>query len=205
MQGLRDSWRLLTASANEQRAQECFNEIVAAYSRPSRRYHNLDHITEMLQLSQQFKLSSREVVDFAIFYHDVVYKVPALDNEHKSAVMAADRLAKLNVPLPVIEDVCLFIEATKTHELAAARNLDDLKLFLDFDLSILAADWPVYELYLQSIRKEYRFYPDLLYYPGRKSFLENMLAKEHIYHTETFRTSHEAKARQNMQRELDIY
>ena len=145
------------------------------------------------------------VVDFAIFYHNIIYRVPASDNEHRSALVAAGRLPLLSVPTPVIEEVCLFIEATKTHELAAVSNVEDLKLFLDFDLAILAADWPVYEAYLNNIRKEYKFYPDMLYYPGRKKFLKTMLAKAHIYHTEIFRSSHEARARQNMQRELDIY
>jgi predicted metal-dependent HD superfamily phosphohydrolase len=81
-------------------------------------------------------------------------------------------------------------------------HASDLLYFLDFDMAILGAPWEEYATYLANIRKEYRWYPDMLYYPGRKSFLKQTLEKEHFYHTEVFRKELEERARENMRREV---
>jgi predicted metal-dependent HD superfamily phosphohydrolase len=70
-------------------------------------------------------------------------------------------------------------------------------------MSILAADWETYEAYTRQVRKEYRIYPDKLYYPGRKKFLEHCLQAEFIFHTPTFRKICESDARGNIARELE--
>ena len=78
----------------------------------------------------------------------------------------------------------------------------DLEYFLDFDMAILGADWDEYVLYTLNIRKEYRIYPDFLYYKGRKDFLANTLQKKNIFHTQLFKLELEDRARQNIAREL---
>lgn len=66
------------------------------------------------------------------------------------------------------------ILATKKHELL--NDSADLKLFLDFDLSILGTSAEVYQRYSQAIRKEYSWGPYFLYRKGRKKILENFLS-----------------------------
>ena len=180
--------------------------IITEYSRPGRFYHTLAHITHLLQLSEQYadELTNKMVVDLAIFYHDIVYEVPGSDNEHESALLAENRLRKLNVPENIITEVSVFIEATKTHEPVETMHFRDLCYFLDFDMSSLAAEWDEYSKYINNIRQEYKFYPDELYYPGRAGFLKQTLEKEHFFHTASFRAL-EQKARQNMERELSMY
>jgi predicted metal-dependent HD superfamily phosphohydrolase len=78
----------------------------------------------------------------------------------------------------------------------------DLQFFLDFDLSILAAHWDDYLQYTQAIRKEYRFYPGKMYRAGRNKFLRQCLQADFIFHTSVFRDHFEARARQNIEREL---
>lgn len=187
-------------------AESSLQEIITEYSRPGRHYHTLAHIDHLLQLSHQYahELENQQLVDLAIFYHDIVYKVPGSNNEHKSAILAKKRLRKLLVPETVIADVILFIEATKTHEPVETQHYRDLCYFLDFDMSTLAADWGEYSIYIEHIRAEYAFYPDFLYNPGRAGFLKQTLAKEHFFHTQAFRLL-EPKARQNMERELSMY
>src|SRR5918993_1304291 len=70
-----------------------FLEIQTAYSSPNRYYHNLYHIQALMDLSGQYAkwLSNKDLIDFAIFYHDVIYNVSQLDNEEKSAEKAKDR------------------------------------------------------------------------------------------------------------------
>jgi predicted metal-dependent HD superfamily phosphohydrolase len=145
----------------------------------------------------------RDVVTFAVFYHDIIYNVLRKDNEPRSAQLAVKRLQALKVPPEKIEQVKLYIEATQTHAVTAAvTHIGDLQLFLDFDMSILAADWEAYEAYTRQVRKEYRIYPDKLYYPGRKQFLQHCLQVEYIFLTPTFRERYEGVARKNIIWEL---
>jgi predicted metal-dependent HD superfamily phosphohydrolase len=144
------------------------------------------------------------VVDFAIFYHDAVYNVLRKDNEQRSAAMAAQRLALLGFPPQKIEQTVIFIEATQTHQVPMGlKAATDLEFFLDFDMSVLAAERDIYGLYRENVRKEYRLIPAPLYRPGRKKFLQTCLQSESIFHTTEFRSRYEAQARDNIKWELE--
>jgi len=74
-------------------SDECKREVLNAYNEDWRAYHNLKHIEGMLkglskydsELDWQDKLPQRLLLEAAIVYHDVVYKVGDTDNEIKSA------------------------------------------------------------------------------------------------------------------------
>lgn len=150
-------------------------------------------------------LQDKDLVDFAIFYHDIIYNVLRKDNEARSALLAVKRLKELGLSPQQTETVKGYIEATQTHTIPAGiQNPADLSLFLDFDMSILAADWELYLAYTQQVRKEYRVYPDALYKPGRRQFLEKCLQSPAIFHTPLFKAQYEATARANMEKELQF-
>lgn len=201
-------WRLVTAAcnANAELAQACLHELITAYSGPGRHYHTIEHVEHLLRLSNEHAtaLHNKLVVDLAVFYHDIVYHVPATGNEHESAAIAVERLRSLGMPEAVTREVGVFIEATKAHEPVETEHFEDLCYFLDFDMCILAANWEAYLRYIHNVREEYKFYPDELYRPGRASFLRQTLAKKHVFHTPAFRKL-EQQARQNMERELSLY
>lgn len=206
---LQEAWNKLVAvyAADRTLTDHLLEEIIDKYTARSRHYHNLHHITALLQLSGQFsaQLVDKEVVDWSIFYHDIIYKVSKKDNEHQSALLAQKRLQALGVPPSKIVQVGLFIEATKTHQLPeGAVNPTDLQLFLDFDMSILAASWGSYLEYTRQVRKEYRLFPNKLYKPGRRQFLQHCLQAPHIFHTTVFRDQYEAIARGNIKQELEL-
>lgn len=183
-----------------------FQEIERKYTTSRRHYHNLQHIQALLQWCETCagRLQDRDVVEFSIFYHDIIYNVLRKDNEPRSARLAVRRLQALKVPPHQIEQVKLYIEATQTHAVTAAvTHITDLQLFLDFDMSILAADWNGYEAYTRQVRQEYRIYPDKLYYAGRKQFLESCLQAVHIFQTPVFRENYEVMARENIAKELE--
>jgi predicted metal-dependent HD superfamily phosphohydrolase len=183
-----------------------YEEIERKYTSNRRHYHNLHHIAALLRFCEQYagELNDHDVVAFAVFYHDIIYNPLRKDNEPRSAQLAVKRLQALHVPATAIEQVKLYIEATQTHDVTVAvTHIGDLQLFLDFDMSILAADWNTYEAYTRQVRKEYRIYPDKLYYPGRKQFLQHCLQTAHIFQTPVFRESYEGIARKNMARELE--
>lgn len=185
---------------------QLFVEIEAAYGSSDRHYHNLLHIDALLELSNQYQdhLGNKEAVDFSIFYHDIIYKVSRSDNEEKSAEMAAGRLKALTFPSEKISTVAEYIIASKTHTLNARANENDLAWFLDFDMSILGADWKTYFQYSQEVRKEYMIYPDMLYQPARKQFLQRTLEMPFIFNTNQFSEQYERQARINLQKELSL-
>lgn len=181
-----------------------YSELAGHYSEPHRYYHNLDHIGSLLRLFSRYKnmLTRPDVVLFSIFYHDVIYVPGRGDNEQKSARLAGRALEQLGVPPEIISDVQQYIEATTSHRVSPAAD-EDLKLFVDFDLAILAADRESYQEYLLKVRKEYGHLSTDYFAQGRSAFLQQMLRQEHIFHTESFRSKEEA-ARKNMQWELQM-
>jgi len=185
-----------------------FQEIEKKYTTSRRHYHNLEHIDALLHLCEVYagQLHNRDVVEFSVFYHDIIYNVLRKDNELRSAQVAAKRLRALSVPTPIIEQVKIYIEATQTHKITdAVTHTSDLQLFLDFDMSILGVGWGFYKTYTEQVRREYRIYPNLLYNRGRLQFLAHCLGAEFIFQTAIFRELYEARARENMAKEAEEY
>jgi predicted metal-dependent HD superfamily phosphohydrolase len=172
------------------------------YSEPHRVYHNLSHIQTLLQQTESFRheIQNYDSVAFAIWFHDAIYNTNKSDNEEKSAELAEEVLGKLCIPSEIIAAVKPMILATKTHLLL--DDSADLKLFLDFDLSILGAEEMVYQEYSRAIRKEYSWVPYFLYRKGRKKVLESFLKRQHPYFTDAMKARYEAQARQNIENEL---
>ena len=169
------------------------------YSVKSRKYHNLNHLENMLSLYNLHKdeLNHCDEIEYAIFYHDIIYKVTRKDNELESAKLAIKLLpefTKIDTKL-IFEMIC----ATQTHE---HQEKMDINWLLDFDLQILAAPWDDYEVYYKQIRQEYRIYPNMLYNPGRKKALQHFLERDFIFQTDVFRAAYEAKARENIKKEI---
>jgi predicted metal-dependent HD superfamily phosphohydrolase len=191
-------------SADENLTGELWQELKTAYTAKDRHYHNLDHIAYMLELANRYKVDhvQFDLLLFAIFYHDIVYKSTRSDNEAQSAALAGERLRRLGIPESGIQLVKEMIIATKAHQ----QHEDDLiNLLLDLDLAILGAEEARYDGYSQGVRKEYSIYPDLLYKPGRRKVLQHFLSQDHIYTTPAFQAEFEDKARANLQRELALY
>lgn len=181
--------------------EDLWVEVVKRYSESNRHYHNLDHITHLLQqlLSIKDQVKEWNAVLFAIYYHDIIYDVLKNDNEEKSATYASEHMAKLAAPRQQVELCRQNILATKSHY---PNDNADTNLFTDADLSILGSDWKTYDNYCQLIRREYAIYPDFLYRPGRKKVLHRFLAMDKIFKTETFFNQFEEQARQNIAEEL---
>jgi predicted metal-dependent HD superfamily phosphohydrolase len=181
-------------------AAPTFAELVRAYSESGRHYHTLDHIAALLHLLDQYGegLADPGAVELAIFFHDAVYIPTRSDNEAESATLARARLTALVLPPGLIGRVAELILATR-HGIEHVEQHDaDLALLLDLDLSVLAADRPIYEGYARAIRSEYAVYPDEVYRPGRRRVLGQFLARSRIYQTSRLHGLWDAAARANL-------
>ena len=202
---LQNKWLNLSGNYSSAGAM-LWDEIKIHYSSPGRYYHTLEHIEKLLILFEEFKLKIKEqdAVQFAIWYHDIIYVRGRGDNENRSAELAEKRLRELNVDEGKIQIVAKLIEATKTHRLIDAADNFDGRFFLDADLSILGADWEDYVEYTQQIRKEFSHVPEFAYSLGRSGVMKQFLNRERIYLTAEFYERFEKKARKNIERELKL-
>jgi predicted metal-dependent HD superfamily phosphohydrolase len=180
-----------------------WNEIEESYASKNRFYHNLTHLENMIEELGVVKndISDFDAILFSVFYHDIVYKATANDNEEKSAEKAKTDLQKLNLASNQIAKIYSQIITTKTHQKSEDPDADFL---LDADLAILGHNWNHYQQYTQQIRKEYSVYPDFLYNPGRKKVLKHFLKFDGIYKTAHFRAKYETSARENIKREMEL-
>ncbi|WP_210485864.1 HD domain-containing protein [Rufibacter aurantiacus] len=202
---LRQTWQQLASryTADQALITRLWEELEKAYSGKSRHYHNLRHVEAMLRLAEEYQTTpgAPDLVKFAIFYHDAVYRSTRSDNEEKSAQLACSRLQELGISLAEANTAVKMILATKTH---ASDGNSDVSYLLDFDLAILGAPWNAYLQYSRQIRKEYSLYPDFLYNSGRQKVLRHFLEKESIFQTAFFKAKLEGQARQNLEKELEL-
>ena len=195
---LEDKFQILckTFSPNEQVTSQLWRELKVAYSKPTRYYHTLQHLEHIYKELEPFELSP--LLEFAIFYHDIVYDVKQNNNEEVSVLYAMNSLKLLGVNQILKDEILVLIIETKTHNTSNEKN----KLFLDADLSILGSNEKNYQKYIQNIRKEYAIYDDDIYVKGRKKVLKMFLEKERIYESKHFHELYEKQARKNLEQEL---
>ena len=184
-------------------AGKLWDEIEKGYTAKKRYYHNQSHLENLLKELTSIKESIEDwdCIIFSIVYHDIVYNTHQKDNEEQSAALAEQRLAEIAFPADRINKCVQQILATKGHTVS---NDQDTNFFTDADLSILGAGWEVYETYFKNIRREYSYYPDLLYKPGRKKVLQHFLSMDKIFKTDKFFSRYEEQARKNLSAELAL-
>lgn len=177
-------------------------DLAMRYAEPHRHYHTLDHIGALLALLAQHRPLAHDThaIAAAICFHDAVYDTHRQDNEARSAELARTELARLGWHEPATDKVVALVLATQHHDAALADA--DAQLFLDFDLSILAADPALYDAYAAAVRREYAWVPERAYAQGRSAVLQGFLAREHIFRTPALHALWDAPARANLAREL---
>ena len=179
-----------------------FEEILVKYQEPWRFYHTLEHLRSGFEvLDRFFKSRVTGQVELALWYHDFEYDTRASDNESKSAEVASDRITKiLQIPLNFAIEVGQLILATKY---TADPSMDQAKILLDVDLSILGETRVVFDQYEMAIRKEYSWVSEADFRKGQGEILKRFL-KSTIYYTPEMRQSlYEVRARENLQRSIE--
>jgi predicted metal-dependent HD superfamily phosphohydrolase len=180
--------------------------LVAAYDDPARGYHDLRHLTEVLEQVSSLCRSepSHEDADpaavlLAAWFHDAVHD-GSPDDEERSAALAERELAAVGLPSELVSEVGRLVRLTVAH-----RPADDDangQLLCDADLAILAADDDRYQEYVDGVRREYLHVDDVAFRAGRAAVLRELAAKPVLFHTAAARSRWEERARSNLAREL---
>lgn len=139
-------------------------------------------------------------VALAIWFHDAIYDTTQHNNEEQSALLCEQTLQSWFCPPALIDSVTSKIRATQRHEWTDGDP--DTAVFLDLDLSILAAPEAAYQRYARQIEQEYAWVPAQAYCLGRTRVLRSFLGRVPLYFTPSLRDQWELQARRNLTDEL---
>ena len=178
-----------------------FEELVARYSEPHRRYHTIRHLDECFAKLEELRpeASHPEEIEVALWFHDAIYDTKRQDNEAKSAAWARATASAANLPADVGDRIHSLIMVTR-HD--AEPHEQDEKILVDVDLSILGESPERFDEYESQVPEEYSWVPAIVFRSERRKILQGFLMRASIFNTRKFIESYEERARANLERSL---
>jgi predicted metal-dependent HD superfamily phosphohydrolase len=196
-----EAWALLAGDSPTSRTE--WAAVVAAWSEPHRRYHDLAHLAAVLGLVGELAggADDPDAVRLAAWYHDIAYEPERTDNEQVSAGRARAGLRGL-VPDARVEEVERLVLLTARHDPAP----DDTNgaVLCDADLAVLAGPPDAYAVYASAVREEYGHLSDEEFTAGRIAVLEHLLALPALYRTPEAARQWADRAAANLTAELTL-
>lgn len=217
---LRDSWtadlEVLAPEAPATLRTAEVDHLIGGWSQAHRRYHTLQHLTEVLSAIETLASAGEtdtvgaRLARLAGWYHDLTYDPPAApgSNEHRSAALARDHLNALGVARGNVDVIEALVLMTTDHDAGGERprlasRRHTAAVFHDADLWILSAPADRYREYAGQVRQEYAHVPQDLFARGRGAILSGFLQRAELYRTAHARRHWEDRARSNLSAELD--
>jgi predicted metal-dependent HD superfamily phosphohydrolase len=207
--------------------------LVPLYNSPQRHYHNLSHIHYCLSKFDEYKSHAKISQEdeaaalYAIWFHDAVYSPfpwTNTSNEKESALIFDGWFNREHVASSSFKhyskEECELLEKIRIRTLEAIFHTefhlqtpdwfpiehDSTKIMLDVDMAGFARSFD--EVYKDSekIFKEYEALglPEQVMLQNRIAFLEALLKKDRIYHTDYFYKTHEEAARNNIEAVIEL-
>jgi predicted metal-dependent HD superfamily phosphohydrolase len=174
-----------------------------AYSEPDRCYHDERHLDRCLALLGELpdlENRDRQLLRWALLWHDSVYQAGLRNNEERSALLAFSELSRCGVAKEAAAEVARLVRLTEHHDPDPDDRLG--ALIVSIDLSILGSDAGRYHEYSTDVRREYDHVPDQLWRSGRAEVLKRLLAADPLFPDPDFQARFKAQARRNMKDEL---
>ena len=181
------------------------SKLEAHYNEPHRHYHTLTHINDMITILMNFTdiINDVKSIYLATLFHDVIYDPQSSTNEEDSAALFETLCGDL-LPNELFIKVKEYIIETKAHKVYNSDD-NDLKLFIDADMSILGREPVVYQQYCSQIRLEYQHVSDDIYCTRRAAFLRSCLDDmTPIFASPQFAALYETQARANLAWECSL-
>jgi predicted metal-dependent HD superfamily phosphohydrolase len=175
--------------------------LLARWSEPHRRYHDLAHLRAVLAAVTELAdfAPDPDAVRLAAWYHDAVY-AGSPDDEERSAQLAEHELAGLAVAEPLVAEVARLVRMTVEHNPAPQDG--NGQVLSDADLAALALPPEQYRRNTAAIRDEYAHVPETDFRAGRTRVIASLLAAPFLFRTEAARQRWESAARANLTAEL---
>lgn len=203
-----DRWLIALDATSDEPRLAAWGDLVIRYEEPHRRYHNLRHLTEVLDIVDDLAEEAADIsaVRLAAWFHDAVYESGAahaeVSNEEASARLAEQVLPGLGVEASRVAEVARLVRLTEKH--VAEDDDRNAAVLFDADLAILAADPDRYAEYTAAVRAEYQEVPDDVFRPARARILEALLSAPTLYRTPSARERLESRARANVTAEIEL-
>ena len=196
-----DAWAELAGDSPTSRTE--WAALVAAWSEPHRRYHDLAHLAAVLGLVGELATAAADpaAVRLAAWYHDAVYDPTRADNEQVSALRARAGL-RGRVPDERIDAVERLVLLTAGHDPDPGDA--DGAVLCDADLAVLAGPPDAYAAYASAVREEYGHLSDEAFTAGRIAVLEQLLALPVLYRLPAVAGAWTPRARANLTAELTL-
>ncbi len=193
-------WAALAGDSPISRTE--WSALVAAWSEPHRRYHDLAHLAAVLGLVGRLEgATDPDAVRLAAWYHDSIYDPTRQDNEEVSAQRARAGLRGL-VPDERIAEVERLVRLTAGHDPEPGDA--NGAVLCDADLAVLAGPPDSYAAYASAVREEYGHLSDAKFTAGRIAVLESLLALPVLYRTPEAARQWTDTARANLTAELTL-
>lgn len=175
-------------------------ELIARWSEPHRRYHDLRHLAETVGALELLGPASR-LEEIALWFHDAVHtSSPGVDERH-SAALAARLLPAAGIDDADTTEVVRLVLVTIDHR--PARNDPAGARVSDADLAILAADPVRYRASVADLRAEAPQQDESVWRAARQSSLATFAAQTPLFHSTLGNSRWEARARANLAAELE--
>ena len=179
-------------------------DLLARWSEPHRRYHNLTHLAEVLDVVRHLPKGDTKAVRLAAFFHDAVYQpeVAGSANEAASAVLVERLAPSCGFARATVTEAARLVLLTAGH----APEPDDVSgsALCDADLAILAAPPTRYLDYAAGVRAEYAHIDAATFAKGRSAVLRELAGRDPLFSTEYGRRDFEHRARTNIAAELSM-
>lgn len=153
-------------------------DIIERYNEPHRFYHNMDHISCMIEQAKvkYGNVDYYENLLLAIIFHDIIYDPQRNDNEERSADLFYSFYKNDEIKQAILE--------TKTHQATTPISC----ALCELDMYYLYNDFPVFLDNSYKIFKEYQFVDYNIYRNNRRKFLtENDVNTEWIAAADAFK------------------
>jgi len=180
------------------------DELAAAYADPSRHYHDIRHLTEILDRLDELAAAGTVFDDLpvrlAAWFHDAVYDGER-DAEERSAAWAEDSLGAF-CPEETVAEVTRLVRSTESH--VPEDGDTNAAALSDADLAVLASSPARYAEYAAGVRREYGHLSDAEWRHGRAELIRGLLERERLFHTGLGESRWEPAARTNLAAELGM-
>jgi len=177
-------------------------QLLARWSEPHRRYHDLRHLSETL-VALDLLSPAGPLEEVSLWFHDAVHTNTPGADEHRSAELAARLLPAAGVDLADTAEVVRLVLVTIDHRPAA----DDPAgaRVSDADLAVLAAEPSRYRASVQALRAELAPPDEQAWRASRRASLAAFGEMQPLFHTALGRARWEGPARANLAAELQEY
>ncbi len=178
------------------------DQVLAFYDEPHRRYHDREHIGEMLDTALGLGAILTPAQGLALLFHDAVYVPGAARGANEAMSAQLLRVYAHGLALDCIERAARIVTDTAEHEPSSF----EAEFVLDLDLLRLAAPPMQFERFSRAVLAEQRALIRLdddeaayrYFCRVRRPFFERLLARDAIFRHPLSHKAFEAAARANL-------